>query len=145
MANRWPPWIEARIASTARITVNAIAAPQALTGMSLTVTAKIKSRLAIHAVFDVEYAVFAAGSMFLASLFVDGVQRAAPLAVWSPPALAGRMTLASAPHVEDVAAGATVVFGFRVQQVGAVGTWVVYEFGHTAFDVVAMPFEGMAY
>lgn len=145
MANRWPPWIEDRIASNAAL-VCAFNAWANVPGAAFTSTPKIATRHLIAPVFFVECTAYAAGCQFQGSLSVNGVARVAPLCVWAPLAAGELITLPSVGHVEGAAAGVATTFQLIAQFAGAAGAgFTVHPFGHTGFTLLGMVAEGISF
>ena len=138
MANRWPPWIEARVSSTGAINPTVVA-PAPVPGCTLTVTPKINCRVAIVSSWDVEVAV--AAGVFIGELYVNTVAKAQQ-ALLGGAAVGFRATLGQS-WTHDLTAG--TAYTFELKGSDTVGNSYVVHSTHTGFVIFGLPSDGFSY
>jgi hypothetical protein len=144
MANRWPPWIEARVAQTADVAITA-AGEVALTGATFTVVSKVATRLMVVATFEIRCDLWTAITGSVRGLLrVAGVTLATPYAGWRATVVNELVTLTMAWTV-DVAAGVSTAIELRANLTGTMDNDYTFLAESTGFVLLGMPSEGVSY
>jgi hypothetical protein len=148
VANRWPPWIEARAACGTTKTAFTSTTASALSGATVTIVPKLLTRVQVTGVFDIECTTFVAATNIIGELFVATNGGAAALqvgvAVFGPAIVNQRATVAQ-HWTLTLAAGSSYVLDLRVRLNAASGNDFSIRSNGSALLVFGMPLEGEAY
>lgn len=139
MATRWTPWIEARIASSADVSITSTTVVD-ITGATITFTPLIDCLLLVTFVFDVGLTTFVAASdVFIGSIWSNGVAFGGTVLAQAP-AAGIRYTLSQVATLA-LTGGTAYTIKLRGQRsVGAGNTWTVRATsGSTNFAFVTLP------
>jgi hypothetical protein len=145
VANRWAPWLELLGDGATVATVNAVGALVDQANATLTVTAKIATRLIFTYCADFRCDVFVAGCQVVSFMQADAGAGFAEItncrALFVPTAVNERIT-AAGTCVYDVPQGATVAFKLTSSLTAGAGATFTIR-ANTRVSVVALPLDGI--
>lgn len=135
--DRWPPWIETRVTSTANTAITA-AGQVAVAGTSKAVTAHVATRVQVVATFRLVCTLFtAATGVVRGKLLVNGAQLN-PEVSWIASAVNQQNTITGVWTV-DQAKETTTTYELALDLGGTADNDYLSIGSHTGFVIVAMP------
>jgi len=143
MANRHAPWVEARVTSTANTDITA-AGEVAITGATVTITAKLATRFHVTAVFRLSCIAFTAVTGVVRGKLRVGGTALVPEVSWSANAVDEQCTITGCWTI-DVAAGSTTTVDLALDLGGTNDNDYRSVGNHTGLVLLGMPSEGISY
>lgn len=138
--DRWAPWIEPRVRSTANVLINSTAGA-VVPGTKRAFIPTVDSRLFVHGVLDATVKASGSGSL-LGFLLVNGAPVNPPVWVWTPTASTPRFarTLLSQVLTLEAPASSLLTLELWAQVTGSMTSTLGVD--HTGYAIVAMPKYG---
>lgn len=138
--DRWAPWVEPRVRSTANVLINSVGGA-VIPGTKRAFIPTVDSRLFLHGVLDATVTASGSGSL-LGFVLVNGAPVSPPVFVWTPTASTpiSCRTLVSQVMTLEAPASALLTLELGAQVTGSMTSTIGVD--HTGYAIVAMPKHG---